>query len=185
MDRGPDTFTIPMRPPRPGRRSQTGLTLIETVVAMAVLTIGVVGIAYGFTAATRSASVSQEEAAQAIAARQLAGYVQSNPDVSGDGLQYEVCATAYSLNPPPGRSSKPPSPPAGISWAITNVTESTHETGIAYPGTPVDPWGQPLPATCRPPGTSIEDYGVQEIQITVYGGRGVAPLTRNVWKGDL
>jgi type II secretory pathway pseudopilin PulG len=172
------------RPPAAARRrGEVGLTLIEVVVAIAVIAIGVIGIAYGFTAATTSAATSQEQAALGAAAQQIESYIQSNPDVSGSGLRYTVCASSYSLTSPPSGSTRPPTPPAGITWAVSGVNKTGSLSGMSFPGGQPDPWGNTIPASCGPSGST--DYGVQEIHITITTTRGNQTITATVWKGDL
>ena len=140
------------RPLRRGRRGEGGLTLIEMLVALSVISIAVVGIAYGFSAVVRSSGNAQTQATLDVAARDAADYVQSS-------LQYNPCdSPAYSLS----RLSTPP----GVSWAITSVSESSAASLAGF--------------TTPQPCTTGYDYGVQEITITVT--KGSSSLTQVVWK---
>lgn len=90
-------------------RAQLGLTLIELLVAIAVIAVGVVGIAYGFAAAVRGSAVTQQQATLDAAAREAATDVQT-------GLPYTTCAvqSTYDLG----------TPPSGLGWSIISVTLS-------------------------------------------------------------
>lgn len=146
------------RPSRGLRAGEAGLTLIEMLVTLAIISIGVVGIAYGFSAAVRGAGEAQVQAELDAAAQTAANYVQSvltycpcdNPTCVGG---------AYSLN------GLLPMPPHVTSWSLASVTESQPNPGFS--GT-----------TCQ----AGVDYGVQEITITVSDGSN--SVSRAVWKGD-
>lgn len=66
---------------RRARRSERGLTLIEMLVALGVISIAVVGIAYGFSAVVRSSGEAQTQATLDGAARYLADYLQPGAPV--------------------------------------------------------------------------------------------------------
>ncbi|MGD0448122.1 MAG: prepilin-type N-terminal cleavage/methylation domain-containing protein [Candidatus Dormibacteria bacterium] len=123
------------------RSGQAGLTLIEMVVTLAIISIGVVGIAYGFSAAVRSAGYAQVQAELDAAAQSAAGYVQTIDS-------YQPCATTttYAL----------PAPPPEITSSVTQVSESNSASNPGYTG-----------SGC---GGQVADYGVQEITITVSDG---------------
>src|ERR1017187_414550 len=120
------------------------------VVPLAIISIGVVGIAYGFSAAVRGAGDAQVQAELDAAAQTAAGYVQSE-------LSYCPCDVAgpncsggtYSLN-------GLPMPPHVTSWSLASVTESTSASNPGFSGT-----------ACH--GSEV-DFGVQEIAITVSDG---------------
>ena len=143
------------------------MTLIEMLVTIAVIGVGVVGIAYGFTAVVRSSGDTQEQATLDGAAHYLADYVQSDADVA-----YHLCATSYAAP-----STTTPSPQSaaylnrGVMWA------STFPADVSSPApTP----GYAGLATCS---ASTDDFGVQEITITVTD-HGLS-VTQVVWKDDL
>jgi prepilin-type N-terminal cleavage/methylation domain-containing protein len=142
-----------------------GLTLIEMLVTIAVIGIGVVGIAYGFAAAVRSAGDTQEQATLDGAAHYLADYMQS------DSVTYQTCATSY-----PAPSMTDPSAASaayldeGVPWL------PSFPVAVSSPSpTP----GYASLKTC----TTGDDYGVQEITITVTD-HGIS-VTQVVWKDDL
>ena len=143
------------------------MTLIEMLVTIAIIGIGVVGIAYGFTAVVRSSGDTQEQATLDGAAHYLAGYMQSDADVA-----YQACATSY-----PAPSMTDPSAAAaaylndGVSWpsSFAAAVSSLSPT--------------PGYASLDPCSTSTDDYGVQEITITVTD-HGIS-VTQVVWKDDL
>lgn len=159
---------------RSARRGQSGLTLIEMIVTLALLSVGIVGITGGIAATERIATVNQDQAQLEVAMRQLSDYVR---DSSSTGLAYQWCAqvTAPVTAASPGTSaytSALPGRPAGVTqWGFSAIYESTagKVNGTAT---------SPVSATGCPAGT--EDWGVQEIKITVFDG--ARSLTRTVWK---
>lgn len=167
-------------------RHQSGLTLIETIVTIALLAVGIVGITAGVAAAERTAAINQDQAQLQVAMRQLADFVRdSNPT---NGLAYNPCAqvsTAVSATSG-GTTSGGPNPtyttqlaaklsrPSGVGqWGFTSIYESTSGQHDGTSTTPL--WSGGCPA-----GTG--DWGVQEIQVTVFDALGTRSLTRTVWK---
>jgi prepilin-type N-terminal cleavage/methylation domain-containing protein len=142
------------------------MTLIEMLVTIAVIGIGVVGIAYGFGAVVRASGDTQEQATLDGAAHYLAGYMQSDADV-----RYRTCAASY-------RAPSTTDPTAasalylddGVSWPSR------------FPVTVSSPDPTPGYASLRAC-TAGDDYGVQEITITVTD-HGIS-VTQVVWKDDL
>lgn len=177
------------QPPRRRRSGQKGLTLIETVVTLAIISIAVVGIAFGFSIAVRSSGIAQEQTSLDVAAGQLADYIQTTHaaclGTSGQCLVYVPCATAtsYSLTRANPNAVRPPTPPASVSWSITNVVEASSAHGVSYLATATDPNGHNLPEVCRALPDAPTDWGMQEITITV--SRGAQVVNETVWKGDL
>jgi prepilin-type N-terminal cleavage/methylation domain-containing protein len=143
------------------------MTLIEMLVTIAVIAIGVVGIAYGFTAVVRSSGDTQEQATLDGAAHYLADYMQSDADVA-----YLACATSYTAP-----STTDPSAASaaylndGVSWLPSFPVALAVSTPDPTPGY------ASLGTTCS------NDFGVQEITITVTD-HGLS-VTRVVWKDDL
>lgn len=148
-------------------RRERGLTLIEVLITITILTIGVVGVMGGVAAAQRISGINQSQAQLEPAMRQLSDYVR---DSSSQGLHpYILCANttnrAYSLAGL-GRA------PAGLQWSITKVAVSVTgggtRNGIAT---------SPL-QVCASGG----DWGVQEITLQVKIKNTTRSLTRVVWK---
>ena len=105
------------RPSRRQRARQKGLTLIETVVTLAIISIAVVGIAYGFSAAVRGAGDAQVQAELDAAAQTAAGYLQSDLSYCPCDVVGPACAGGpYSLD-------GLPLPSDVTSWSLTAVTE--------------------------------------------------------------
>jgi type II secretory pathway pseudopilin PulG len=131
------------------------MTLLEMVVAVAVLSIGVVGVLASFGAIERTAAVKQGQAQLEVAVREVSDFVR------GDQLQYKTCAAPSDYTSAVGTaiSSKViPALPADVSWSIPNVYLAT---------------------SARCPG---DDSGLQEIRIQASsGGRS---LSRIVWKAS-
>jgi prepilin-type N-terminal cleavage/methylation domain-containing protein len=158
------------------RGAQAGLTLIEIVITLAVIAIGVVGIAYGFSAAVQASSAAQDQAQLTVAARDLADYVQSS------NLAYVVCPpmSTYTINPEQLFDTEQlPAPPPRFKWP-QSLTLTVWESMIG-PGAPGAPAASAAwPRDC---GHSVYDWGIQEITFTLSDG--VASVSRTVWKADL
>jgi type II secretory pathway component PulJ len=145
------------------------MTLIETLVAMAVISVGVVGIMYGFSAMARGASVSADQSRLESEMRQLSDQVRSR-----DALPYVFCAvengTQKDYTPKiTGLSFSPDT------WSIVTVAvgSSAMRNGAA-----VSAWQTCAAVTGRAAGA---DWGVQEITLKVSSAS--RSLTRVVWKG--
>jgi prepilin-type N-terminal cleavage/methylation domain-containing protein len=150
------------------RRREHGLTLVEVLITITILTIGVVGVIGGVAAAQRISGINQAQAQLEPAMRQLSDYVR---DSSSQGLHpYILCANttsnAYSLA---GLGA----PPAGLQWLITKVNVS-----VINGGTRNGVATAPL-LTCPGGGG---DWGVQEITLQVKSA--ARSLTRVIWKAD-
>jgi len=164
-------FRAPSRAIRAGHRNQRGLTLIETIVALAVIAIGVVGIAYGFSAVARSARDAQEQATLDTAAQAAADYLQSS-------LAYDPCdSRAYGT---PYTLAGLTTPNGVTSWAIASVVESPAGslTRSTPPATADYSSVTPIQACSR----AVDDYGIQQIQIQVCDA--IRCVTQTVWKAD-
>ncbi len=157
----------PARSTKPHRACQAGLTLIETLVALAVIAIAVVGIAYGFGSVVRGSSLAQQQATLDAAARTASSRLR-NP-----ALSYEPCAKVgtYALG----------IPPSGVTWSITAVAESVPRslsrptsTGSGSNRSGVAPIAG---GSCA----ASYDYGIQEITVRVCTSR---CIQQTVWKGD-
>lgn len=169
---------------------QRGLTLIETVVTVAVLAVGVVGVASGLAASERIAAVNQSQSQLEGAVRQFADWARASPSTSCTsancpGLPYRYCATSaaggnYAVavqNALTAGALKM----AGLTPTITTVFLSKAETrtagGIVLSTVP--PLQACFATTC-PGATCVGDWGVQEIALKVTGGG--SSLTRTIWK---
>jgi prepilin-type N-terminal cleavage/methylation domain-containing protein len=154
---------------RRGRRGQDGLTLVEMLVTIVLITVGVLGIADAIGGAERSAGIVQDQAKLEVAMRQLSDFVRSDL-AAPNGLTYVFCAT-------PGTYTLPAKPSGVASWVIPagGIHESTaaSRNGASLP----NPTGQ------RACGSGVYDWGVQEITLRVTSTTGHT-LTRTVWKAD-
>ncbi len=150
------------RPSRRRRAAQKGLTLIETVVTLAIISIAVVGIAYGFSAAVRGAGDAQAQAELDSAAQTATNYVQSKLSYCPCDVPGPACEGGpYSL-------AGLPMPSNVTNWSLTAVRESQPNPTPGFAGT-----------SCN--GGEV-DYGVQEITLVIASGPN--SITRTLWKGD-
>jgi prepilin-type N-terminal cleavage/methylation domain-containing protein len=161
-----DTLALQPSVARWRHRRERGLTLLEVLITITILTIGVVGVMGGVAAAQRISGINQEQAQLEPAMRQLSDYVR---DSSAQGLTYKLCANtttnAYSLA---GLGSAP----GVLQWFITKVAYS-----VTNGGTRNGVATSPLLAC---PGGG--DWGVQEITLQVKIINTNRSLTRVVWK---
>ncbi|TMC48579.1 MAG: hypothetical protein E6J14_10815 [Chloroflexi bacterium] len=154
------------------RSREAGFTLVDVVVAIAVISIGVVGIAYGFSALTRSAVITQDQAQLEVTIRHISDYVRDK-----NRLVYQPCATTstYAIpNPLDGVTLNPPNPIGAIALPAS-VTR-----GISIPPLEDCTTKVVAPATC--PANHLCDWGVQEIRLSASSL--ARSLTRVVWKGN-
>lgn len=171
----------------PRRSGQRGLTLIETVVAVAVLTVGVLGIASSLAAAERIATIDQNQAQLEVTMRQLADWVRSSSSSSCSNgscpsLPYQTCAgvNAYRASLQNAVSSGALTSASGQTLAIQSVNLSTSGTRSPAGGGAIQ---TPPQLTCSgtcPGATCVGDWGVQEITVSVKSD--ISEVTRVVWK---
>ncbi|HET9050618.1 MAG TPA: hypothetical protein VFO60_02880, partial [Candidatus Dormibacteraeota bacterium] len=166
---------VTSRTARRGRRSgEHAMTLIEAVVALALVAVAIVALVVDLAAAQRTVTVAQDQASADAQLRYVGDYLRDH-----DRAAYQLCAapSAYSVpNPPTGPALNPQHPVVAVT-----LGRSASRNGV-----PISPLrdcstGATDPATCAaastPPGC---DYGVQELTITqTVGG---TTLTRTVWK---
>lgn len=140
------------------RGGERGLTLIEIIITIALLTVGVVGIAGGIASAERIASISQEQAQIDVQMRQFSDWVR---DSTSAGLTYKACATTvnYQALVNAAITAGVLTPPAGIQLTVTQVYLSTSGSRNGVSKDPLSA-GTACPGTC--PGTScVGDWGVR------------------------
>jgi prepilin-type N-terminal cleavage/methylation domain-containing protein len=190
----------PLRPRtgviRQHRRGERGLTLIEIIITIALLTVGVVGIAGGIASAERIASVSQQQAQLEVQMRQLSDWARDStstglpaPCTTATGtvfcLPYKTCATTATyqafVNSAITAGILPPAAVAKLT--VTHVYFSTSASRL---GGTAPLAGHTCSGSC-PGGSCVGDWGVQEITLTVSQPTGTSSprsVTRTVWKGS-
>jgi Tfp pilus assembly protein PilV len=169
------------RPLRVRHAGQLGLTLIEIIITITLLTIGVVGIAGGIAAAEHIANINQSQAQLEVQMRQISDWAR---DSTSKGLTYKPCATTanYQTSVNSAITGGVLTPPAGVQLSITHVYFSTSGSRNNVPTTPVN-----LCSGACPGASCVGDWGVQEISLKVSGptsSGGLRSLTRVVWKGS-
>lgn len=146
---------------------ENGLTLVESLVTIAVMAVGVVGIGAALAETEHIAAINQDQSQFEVAMRQLSDFVR---DSSSSGLTYKTCEQS-TANDTSAYNKQLPARPPGLFWTIAHVDESSAGTRNGAPTPPLSTKG------CAP-GTG--DWGVQEITVTVSDG--ARSLTRTVWK---
>jgi prepilin-type N-terminal cleavage/methylation domain-containing protein len=165
---------------RDGRKGQRGLTLIEMLVAIAIMTVGVIGIAASFANIQRDAQVGQNQASLEATMGHVTDYLRSKAVAytycAQQGSTYSVGMTVEGVNL--GLNA----PPSVTLTKVTNVDSN----GTVLPplfdcasGSPVAP----------PPGTTVCpssycDWGVQRLTVTITSTTGRS-LTRVVFKSAI
>jgi prepilin-type N-terminal cleavage/methylation domain-containing protein len=160
---------------RTRHEGERGLTLIEMIVTIAVMTIGIVGITGALAQTEKLAGITQQQANLDLVARQLADYVRdTSGPTSATGLGYKYCANttsnAYTL----------PAAPTGYTWKITAVQLSTGATRQSASGLTANIIAKASCGTIG--GVAIGDWGVQKITVAVSAS--TMSVTRTVWKSD-
>lgn len=164
------------------RRHQRGLTLVETIVAVAVITVGVVGIGSSLAAIERVAGINQNQSQLELTMRQLSDWMRNSSSLtctSAAGacpsLPYVMCATdpsTYNASVRNGELSGALNSSIGAA-PVQSVRVSTGANRSGSTGTVTIPALQ----TCS---ASSGDWGVQEITLKVSAGGNT--VTRVVWK---
>jgi prepilin-type N-terminal cleavage/methylation domain-containing protein len=150
---------------RQGRNGERGLTLVEMLITIAVITVGVIGIAGTLAQTERISTITQDQANLEVAMRQLTDVVR---DSSSQGLSYKTCATATGVN-----SYALPAAPIGLTWKVSTVVLGSTATRKSAGGTVTT---SPITAC----GAAGGDWGVQELTLSVSSAN--RSLTRTVWK---
>jgi len=160
---------------------ERGLTLIEVIITIALLTIGVVGVAGGIASAEHISNISQNQAQVEVQMRQLTDWVR---DSTPTGLTYQPCATTstYQTSVNAAITAGVLTVPAGVQLAITHVYFSTSGSRNSVGTAPLNTCSGSCPgASC------VGDWGVQEITLKVSeptASGGVRSLMRTAWKGN-
>lgn len=168
---------------RPNRQCENGLTLLETLITMVLLTVGMVGITASIAATQRVAAITQDQSQLEVAMRQLADFVR---DSTPSGLGYQTC-TKVTVPVTPGApgtttGANPYSTqigalarPSGVKqWGLTAIALSTNGTHGTNPNI-----GALWTTGCL---SGQGDYGVQKITLSVFDTVGTRSITRTVWK---
>jgi Tfp pilus assembly protein PilV len=146
--------------------------MIDVLVALAVISLGVVGIAGAFSAVSRSAALSQEQSQVEVRARQVGDLVRDRAQ-----LTYQSCALASQYQTELNAALTVPS---GWKYSIdyVNLAAAATRNGVDATSTL---------AAC--PG-GLYDGGVQQVSVTVTCSPPVCALTgthkvtRVVWKAS-
>lgn len=176
-----------MRAPRcqrDRRQAEHGLTLIEMLVTITLMTFGVIGIAAAFANMERSAAISTDQGTLEVAMRHVVTYVESP-----SSLGYTPCAplgtgAAYPLGTTlDGVALKVNT----VSLTLTPVSSAEWQSGSAPgSGTPQPPIydcnGGAHSTTSSTCPSSYCDWGVQRLTVKLTSPTGRV-LTRVVFKG--
>jgi prepilin-type N-terminal cleavage/methylation domain-containing protein len=161
---------ITARGTRFSKRRESGLTLIESLVTIAIITVGVVGVAGAVGATERLAGINQDQSQLEVAMRHLTDFVR---DSTSKGLAYTKCAQPSTYN-----SQLPAVQTPVTIWTITTVNVSPYPGGgTRGPSAPSQVATDPL-QVCS--GGNTGDWGVQEITLKVSTAQ--RSLTRTIWK---
>lgn len=163
-----------MRAARGRRGGERGLTLIEMLVTIAIMSIGIAAMVGGLADAERSAAVARSQSALDAALRTASDQLRSAPYVACAGVSP---GDAYTVSVP-GVSAEAatvlrPDAPPQLSSAAGAVTEASTRCGASGGTLELD--------GCTPGHGETCDYGIQRVTVTVSSsGR---TLSREIWKG--
>ena len=169
------SFAQGRRVERARKSGERGVTLIEMVVTLAIMTVAVVGIGAGLAQTEYISAINQDQAQLEVAMRQLSDY--SRDSALPKGLVYKVCAKTSDYSA--GSNSDFPALPVGVtSWGISVVGLSTAGSRDGVPTKPLNYCG--TQGICS--NTNPCDWGVQEL--TLFVSNGSHTLTRTAWKSS-
>lgn len=181
---------MPLRPGAQRRPGQRGMTLIEVMVALALVATAITFLVGSMANAQKIGTVAQNESIAETSVRYVYDYLRVHhtptpppnpaPDCDAVGCRYILCegtkwATgSYSVRNPPAPA------PALSANPITSVIFSTSATrdGTAVPPLQDCTNGNVAPSSCI--AGHMCDWGVQEIKITQTSAGIMA--SRTVWK---
>jgi hypothetical protein len=174
------------------RRGERGLTMIETIATIFLLTIGIVGFAAGMAATERIATINQDQAQLEVAMRQLSDWVRDSScddtcfSTQHRALPYVLCEQAstsgtdeYNGDLHTAITNGVLTPASGTQFKIVQVLESpTTVNGVPANGLRNGVGTPPQTTNGCPAG--VGDWGVQEVTIRVWDAS--HSVTRVVWK---
>lgn len=162
--------------------------MIEMIATIALVSVGVVGIAGGIAAAERIATINQDQSQLEVAMRQLSDWVRDSScnaacfTTQARALPYSYCEQAsvmgtdvYNVELKAAVTANLLTPPSKTTFVITKVQESP--TGSAN-GLRNGVGTAPQSTALCPAG--VGDWGVQEITLKVSDA--ARSITRVVWK---
>jgi prepilin-type N-terminal cleavage/methylation domain-containing protein len=171
------------------RTGERGLTMIEMIATIALVSVGVVGIAGGIAATERIATVNQDQSQLEVAMRQLSDWVRDSscdaacftaPLTQFRALPYSYCEQAsvmgtdvYNVELRAAVTANVLTPPSNTTFVITKVQESPTGSANGLRGVV----GTAPQSICSP---TVGDWGVQEITLKVSDP--ARSITRVVWK---
>lgn len=163
-----------MRAARGRRGGERGLTLIEMLVTVAIMSIGIAAMVGGLADAERSAGVARSQSALEAALRTASDQLRSAPYVAcadvSPGVAYTVSVPGVSASA--ATVVRPDTPPL-LTSAVGAVTEASTLCGAAGATLEHDGCTAGRGQTC--------DYGIQRVTVSVSSaGR---TLSRDIWKG--
>jgi type II secretory pathway pseudopilin PulG len=153
---------------RSRRRGEAGLTLIDTLVAIAIMSVSIVVIVGGFANAARSASIATDQANLEATMNHLTDWVRS------PSIPYKWCAdpnqtlaqsysAAIVANPPLQGSG-----PDAVPIPANVVTAAIHASSMTRTNAAVTNPGGLLQLQC----TDGNDWGVQRLTLTLTSSSG-------------
>lgn len=173
----------------PRRGGERGLTMIEMIATIALVSVGVVGIAGGIAATERIAAVNQDQSQLEVAMRQLSDWTRDSSCNTScfmtqfRALPYSPCEQAsvtgtdpYNVELQAAVSANLLTPPLNTKFVITRVQESPTGSNGLRNGVGTSPQ---TTAGCP---AGVGDWGVQEITLKVSDA--ARSITRVVWKSS-
>jgi prepilin-type N-terminal cleavage/methylation domain-containing protein len=171
-------------PRRAGRVSEHGVTLIEMLVTIALISVGVLGLAGGVANLQVSARVTTDQTRLELAMRQVTDYLRApyNGDAT-TSIQYAPCAATYAI--PATIAGVTLLAPAGPLRVLPTVTVAVSTSATRSSGAAPFPVKDCTSGVFAPQiGCTAAncDWGVQKVTVTITSTTNRS-LTRLVYKG--
>jgi prepilin-type N-terminal cleavage/methylation domain-containing protein len=173
-------------------RHERGLTLIEMLVAIALIMVGVVGLAGGVGNLEKHVQVTSDQTNLEVVMRQITDYLRA--PYSGNtstSTPYVLCAGSYTIPPSiAGQNVFTTGSPAGpLTSAIVTVNEAKSATRVGNTAPfPIEDCTTHAFAPQQPctvptaPAVANCDWGIQRLTVTITA-RSNRSLTRVIYKG--
>ncbi len=172
-----------MAPRRRRRRTESGLTLIEMLVTIALMAVAVVGLLGAVANIEKNAQITTDQSTLEVTMRQITDYLRA--PYSGDttnSTAYVFCAGSYTVPPSiAGKAVLAPSGPLASATATVALASSATRVGASAPF-PVEDCTTHQFAPQQACTAAKCDWGVQRLTVKITSTTGRS-LTRVMYKG--
>ena len=172
-----------MAPRRRRHRSESGLTLIEMQVTIALMAVAVVGLLGGVANIEKNAQVTTDQSTLEVTMRQITDYLRApyNGDAA-NSTAYVFCAATYTVPASiAGKAVLAPSGPLSSAVVTVAVASSATRVGASAPF-PIEDCTTHQFAPQQACTAASCDWGVQRLTVKITSTTGRS-LTRVIYKG--